>query len=139
MKDVVTDLRGYECSGVVAGALLVGHEVERQLLRATAHDDFRVKRRGEALDRLGAACLGHVEAYAVRHVHVRRLFDPPDHERIWPDASMFVAERDVRRESEARRGDGECRQRREHTRHSTLLGLPLGSRSEEGLGAGWTE
>ena len=128
MKNVVTDLRGYEGSGVVAGTLLVGHEVERQLLRATAHDDFRVKRRRKALDRLGAVRLGHVEAHAVRRVHVRRLVDPPDRERIGADAAMFVAERDVRGEDEARRDDGECRQRREHTRHRTLLGLPFGSR-----------
>src|SRR5438876_7563585 len=139
MKDVVADLRGYEGSGVVAGALLVGHKVERQLLCATAHDDFRVKRRRKALDRLGAVRLAHVEAHAVRRVNVRRLVDPPDHERIGADASMFVAERDVRRESEARRDDGECRQRREHTRHRTLLRLPFWVAAEEGLAAGWTE
>ena len=139
MKDVVTDLRGYEGSGIVAGVILVGHEVERQLLRATAHDDFSVKGRRKALDGLGAVRLGHVEAHAVRRVHVRRLVDPADHERIGAHTAMFVAERDVRGESEARRDDGECRQRREHTRHRTLLSLPFWVAAEEGLAAGWTE
>src|SRR5207253_773878 len=49
--------------------------------------------------------------------------EPPARERMGADAALFVAERDVRGEDEARRDDGECRQRREHTRHRTLLGV----------------
>src|SRR5439155_6232797 len=44
MEDVVPSLCRYEAAGIVAWGLLIGRQLERQLLGAAADDDLRLKR-----------------------------------------------------------------------------------------------